>query len=271
MVIDDVLVFRAEIEGLRKLGNLARPKVRITSEELPGALGLWEPHDPGDDHLDDIRLIPGTGVPLRNVLRGVQQSPDRTPGGRLQIRGVASSFEAETTSLLHGYGAIRDTDGPHALMALDLRTFAEYAPGPQVAVTVADDAESLAQLRSVVRQVFMGASEDVEEDFFHAPGTMTYLAVSENGSAVATGSILIIDGVANIWSVATLPTARGRGAASAIMRAVCGVSKRQGAEVAALRTTNALAQDDSLYNRVGFSLVGYEHAWIIDNIDRLDL
>lgn len=81
MVIDDVLVFRAEVKGLRTLAKLPRPKVRITSEELPGALCLWEPHDPSD------------------------------------------------------------------------------------------------------------AEAGVDADFFHAPGTMTYLAVSENGSAVSTGSI----------------------------------------------------------------------------------
>ena len=102
-----------------------------------------------------------------------------------------------------------------------------------------------------------------------APTVMTYLAVNENDRPISTGSILIVDDVANVWSVATLPSARGRGAATAIMRAICAEARRQGARVAALRTTDDLARPHGLYGNVGFALVGHERIWNLDNVDQL--
>jgi GNAT superfamily N-acetyltransferase len=277
MVIDDVLVFSAELQGLRRLANLPRPKVMLCPEDVPGALCLWGPGNVNGGHRDDVRLVPGSGVPIVDVLRAAERSGRRAPGGHVLIRGVAASFDPTSLAVLHSLGAQRDPDGPYTMMALDLRTHDDTAePSPGLPVTVATDAESLAQLRSVVGQVYCDGAESAaaghadEADFYHAPGTMTYLAVTEDGQAVSTGSILIVDGVANIWSVATLPAARGRGAASAIMRAACAEARRQGALVAALRTTEDLARPNGLYQRVGFSVVGHEHAWTLDHVDALN-
>lgn len=277
MIIDDVLVFSAELDGLRRLGNLLRPKVTIRPEDVPGASCLWEGNANGG-HRDAIRLLPESGVPLRDVLRAVQHSRRRVPGGHLDIRGVGMSFDSTAVSLLRSLGAQRDTVGPHAMMALDLRSLddtVEHTPG--LTATVATDAASLAQLRSVVGQVYAGrdaaeaAEADNDADFYHAPGTMTYLAVSENGQAVSTGSFLIAGDVANIWSIATLPAARGRGAASAILRAACAEARRQGARAAGLRTTEQLARPDGLYHGVGFSFVGHEQAWNLHGVDALSV
>jgi predicted GNAT family acetyltransferase len=99
---------------------------------------------------------------------------------------------------------------------------------------------------------------------------MTYLAVrGPDGSVISTGSILIVNGVANIWSVATTPAARGQGAATAITRACCIEAAKRGATVAALRTTDDLARPGGLYSNVGFELLGHEHIWELDNIDNL--
>lgn len=57
---------------------------------------------------------------------------------------------------------------------------------------------------------------------------MTYLAISNEKTVISTASLLIVDGVANIWSVATLPSERGQGAATAIMVATCLEARRQG-------------------------------------------
>lgn len=171
---------------------------------------------------------PRSGVRLEDLLRALRESPIRVPGGHLQLRGVATSFGPATVAALGSHGGYQVTDGPYTMMALDL------------------------------------APLEDEADFFHAPGTMTYLVVSENGRAVSTGGILVVDGVANIWSVATLPAARGRGAATAIIRAACAEARRQGARVAALRTSEDLARKDGLYERVGFEVVGHEHVWNLD-------
>ena len=250
MRIDDELVFNAELQGLRQLAALPRPKVPIIGEDVPGALCLWEGDSGGD-----VRLVPHSGVPLAEVVGAA--------GGHepFQIRGIASSFDDSALSLLGTLDAQR-IDGLHTMMALDLSTFVNTS---EITATVARDAQGLAQLRSVVRQVYLGfdstAEADDEADFFHAPGVMTYLATFENGRAVSTGSILVVDKVANIWSVATLPTARGHGAASAVVRAECAEARRQGATVAVLRTSKELARIGGLYNSIGFSVVGYEQVW----------
>lgn len=278
MRIDDVLVFDAELRGLRRLGNLPRPKVPVRAEDVPGALCLWGPTDADRGQRYEVRLLPGSGVPLADVLRAVRASEIRPPGANLYLRGVAASFDAGAVALLRTLGAARDTGGPHAMMAYDLRSLDAGAELPGgLTATVARTAEELAELRSVARQVYVGQDEaaaeegDDEVDFYHAPGTMTYLAVSQQGRTVSTGSILVVDGVANVWTVATLPAARGQGAASAIMRAACVEARRQGASVAALRTTDDLAKDNGLYYNVGFRLVGHEQAWNLDGIDTLEI
>ncbi|WP_443350814.1 GNAT family N-acetyltransferase [Brachybacterium tyrofermentans] len=155
--------------------------------------------------------------------------------------------------------------------------------GDGLSVEVADDAESLVKLRKVVGQAFSqepeetenGVTEeeaeevDVEADLFHAPGVMTYLAVRAGDSVISAGSILIVDRVANVWSVATAPEYRGQGAATAIMRAVCREASQRGAEVAALRTTDDLARSGGLYDSLGFKLLGHERIWELDDVDSL--
>ena len=276
-MVDEALVFRAELEGLRLLANLPRPKVTIRAEDVPGASCLWETNAKGG-HRDVVRLIPHSGVPLKETLAAIQRSARRVPGGHLEIRGIAASFDPVAVSLLRSLGGRQDTELPHTMMALDLSSLDDTTDDLRgLTATVATDAESLAQLRAVVGQVFEGVDEeeaskaDNEADFYHAPGTMTYLAVSENGRVVSTGSFLIVDGVANIWSVATLPAARGRGAASAVVRAACVEARRQGARVAALRTTDELAKPGGLYQSIGFVVVGHEQAWNLDGIDALSI
>ena len=121
MIIDDVLVFRAELDGLRRLANLPRPRVTIRPEDVPGALCLWGPRSANDDHRYDGRLIPDSDVPLEDVLRAVQESGRRAPGGHLLIRGVAASFDTAAVALLTSLGAHRNTEGPYTMMAYDLR------------------------------------------------------------------------------------------------------------------------------------------------------
>jgi hypothetical protein len=77
VLVDDILVFSAEVKGLRQLANRPRPKVTITSEDVPGALGrnrpgyqdLARPLMPGAIHpsslLSTHDLPASVGVPTR--------------------------------------------------------------------------------------------------------------------------------------------------------------------------------------------------------------
>lgn len=80
LVVDEALVFRAELEGLRLLANLPRPKVTIRAEDVPGASCLWETNAKGG-HRDAVRLIPHSGVPLKETLAAIQRSQRRSQVG----------------------------------------------------------------------------------------------------------------------------------------------------------------------------------------------
>lgn len=273
MVLDDVLVVTAELEGMRRLARLPRPKVRVVQEDLPGASCIWSQSETAGGHRDLIRLRPRSGVPLVDTLRAIRLSSKRVPDGHMELRGTRASF-LEEDDLLQRLGGRENLSLPRALMA---RSLEELSTPVGLEVTVARDEESLARLRSVVGQVFADKSAteaeqaDVEADFFHAPGVMTYLAVNEGGRTISTGSLLIVDGVANVWSVATIPSARGQGAATAIMATLCDEARNQGASAAVLRTTDELASPGALYDRVGFAAVGHERIWELDGVDHLDL
>lgn len=276
-VLDDHLVVTAELEGMRRLALLDRPKISVVHEDVAGASCHWNQVPEGSGHWDLVRLRPDSDVPLRETLAAIQASTQRRRGGHLELRGAASSLAGES-ALLVELGGRMNTELPRELMARGL----EFVPdvdslGDGLSVVVATDAETLAGLRTVVGQAFHGAavrpaeSVDVEADFFHAPGVMTYVALLDAGVVVSTGSILIVDGVANVWSVATLPAARGRGAATAIMQALCGEATKQGAHAAVLRTTPNLAVPDGLYAKVGFVHVGQEYIWMLNDVDDLQL
>lgn len=277
--LDDHLVVTAEYEGMRTLARLDRPKVGVLQEDLPGASCIWNrsPRDAG--HRDLVRLRPGGGVALTETLRAIVASAKRPRGGGLEIRGAADNLARET-DFLSALGGRQNFSLPRALMARHVNRDAasnEKLPAG-CTVSVADDSASLLELRAVVGESFANAPAgeadpaDVEADFFHAPGVLTYVAVRDpDGRVISTGSILISNGVANVWSVATSPSARGQGAATAIMRALCAEAARKGATAATLRTTDDLARPGGLYDNVGFTLLGHEHIWQLDAVDRLDL
>jgi len=279
MIMDANLVITAELEGMRRLARLDRPRIHVLQEDIPGASCIWnlDKHEGG--HRDLVRLRPGSGVRLLEILESIRASKQRQAGGHLEIRGSAADLDGEA-GFLTALGGREIRTLPRALMAKRVGAAAseEGSLEPGLTVSVADTPESLAELRVVVAQSFADRSEedtsqpDVEADFFHAPGVMTYLAVRDrNGGVISTGSILVVDGVANVWSVATAPSARGRGAASAIMRAVCIEAPKRGAMFAALRTTDELARPGGLYAAVGFEFLGHERVWELDNIDDVGL
>nr|WP_228266065.1 hypothetical protein [Microlunatus elymi] len=197
MIMDANMVILAELKGMRRLARLDRPKIHVRQEDVPGASCIWNQRPQGGGHRDLVRLCPGSNVRLADTLRAIRASRHRPPGGHLEIRGAAGDLDREV-GFLTELGGREVLTLPRALMARRVGGATDEAAslGAGLTVTVADSAEALAELRIVVAQSFAGATEeearnaDVEADFFHAPGVMTYLAVHDQDDAViSTGSI----------------------------------------------------------------------------------
>jgi ribosomal protein S18 acetylase RimI-like enzyme len=133
------------------------------------------------------------------------------------------------------------------------------------------EAEYIA-VRQMVDSIFRGGARqyDQETDFYSAPGTMEYIAVWHHDEVISGASFLIVDGIANIWSVATRESARGRGVASIVVHACLVEAHRIGAHAASLGTTEDLARPRGLYNRLGFETIGHEIGWTINDVDSID-
>jgi GNAT superfamily N-acetyltransferase len=133
-------------------------------------------------------------------------------------------------------------------------------------VNVPETWDEYLEVRRLTSKVFGSGKSayDPESDFYNAPEIMTCVAGVERGQVISAASILIVEGIANVWSVCTDENARGRGVASAVVHACLLEAHRQGAHAAVLGTSLELAKTDGLYNRLGFETVGHEHGWTID-------
>ncbi len=267
--------YLAELHGMQRLAELPRPKVPYAPETIHGAFCLWRTNGDGS-HVDNIRLDPRGRAPVAEILRGVQSSPLRVHGGSILVRTVADAIGEDDAALLDRLASSPQSTGYLMARSLD-RLLDEPQPRlrdtDDARVRVPDSITEYLEVRRLVARVFGGgsASYDPDTDFYSAPETMTYLAVRERGQIIAAASILIVDGIANVWSVCTEEAARGQGAASLVTHACLVEAHRQGAEAAALGTSRELAKPGGLYNRLGFDVVGHEHGWRLEDFDRIEL
>jgi hypothetical protein len=112
---------------------------------------------------------------------------------------------------------------------------------------------------STVVRGFFGRDEMTEEELrlgrllFRMPCTTGYLAIRDDGEAIAAAGLSIRNGVANFFGDATLRSARGRGAHSALIR-----ERLQGASQAGCDLAMAGTQPGSTsqrnYQRLGFQV-----------------
>jgi GNAT superfamily N-acetyltransferase len=271
----DTDIARAERDGMKLLAAHPRPRVPFTGESLPGAFALWRTNGSGA-HTDTVRLDPEHPAPLNDTLRAIRTSPNRVPGGSVVIRAVEHTLDAADTALLDRLASAPPSTG--YLMACSLAgTLREHRSflldGAEIHVrTPATDTEYLG-LRCLASDVFGGGSAnyDPAADFYSAPDVLTYLGAYVGERPIAAASILVVDDIANIWSVCTRESERGRGAASAVTRACLAEARRQGAHTAVLGTDRHLARPGGLYNRLGFETIGHEHGWTLPAFDRLQI
>jgi ribosomal protein S18 acetylase RimI-like enzyme len=144
----------------------------------------------------------------------------------------------------------------------------EPAPPPDtdLRVRVAGSPAELADFATVVAADWDPPAATVREFFaITAPAALDpgcasrYLVGYDGDRPVAAAEVCVAAGVAGLFNVCTLVADRGRGHASALMRAALDVAVARGCRTAVLQ---ASTQGERIYRRLGFRAVGEyaEHA-----------
>ena len=81
------------------------------------------------------------------------------------------------------------------------------------------------------------------------------LGVMEDGRAIACAGVRFVEGIAELTKVFTLPTERGRGAGTLLLRAVEQLCRDREVSTIRLDTRAELAEACALYERLGFARV----------------
>ncbi len=115
-----------------------------------------------------------------------------------------------------------------------------FAASPRIRADEEEDPQELTEaLNEITRRI-------------HASTTSRWLsAAGEDGSMGARAWLLEHDGVAQVEDVATAPSERGRGLASAVVSAAIAAARRSGAELVFV-VADADETTPELYRKLGF-------------------
>ncbi|MER7244909.1 GNAT family N-acetyltransferase [Kribbella sp. NPDC000426] len=230
----------AAVDGWRQLAQLPSAAGVFTWEQIGGADCFWWVGPPGamahqifltttdDQTLDRALASPNRGVGSSVVVRSL----DKLALGR---------FEPENV----GTGLFMTCDLTEARTPI--------SPGPfrtTIITTPAQQADLLAMVGGVYRDVG-GLTA-----FFQGFGASQIIGVYDQDRLIASATVVRSGLTANIWSVATAATDRGRGAATTAVSAALDHATKSGCTTATLSTSNNLAQ---WYQHLHFKPAGHEH------------
>jgi GNAT superfamily N-acetyltransferase len=230
--------------------------------------GSW----PGGEVVDDGQaLVSLTGIP-HPILNGVfrlrlsVETADRTIEraiARFRARGVPAFWwvgpkasPPDLEARLDAQGLPPDGDVPG--MAVDLRQIADELPAPPgVAIQPAEQTKDLEQLARVLLAGFHfpeALAAPVIHGFTGAPpapeGTIRHYLARLEGTPVAATTLLLAAGVAGIYSVATVPEARGQGIAATLVAAALRDGRAAGYRIGVLQSSE---MGYRVYQRLGFT------------------
>ncbi|MCY1127053.1 GNAT family N-acetyltransferase [Frigidibacter sp. RF13] len=164
---------------------------------------------------------------------------------------------AETRARLQGAGL--EPSGSHPAMLVDLGELSAPPPVEGLTISMSTDAEERRAWGKLAIAAFemeaslgtaMGACEATipASLFADQPRFTGYL----DGIPVAVSSLVMTDGIAGVYAVATLPEARKRGVGAAMTLHAMAEGKRRGAAVATLQAT---PMGQPVYEKIGFRTV----------------
>jgi ribosomal protein S18 acetylase RimI-like enzyme len=217
--------------------------------------------------VDGVMLFAGASdFPAYN--NGVHRVNDATPGAEVIAR--ANEFFAARR---RGYSVwIRDTGEDDDLRdAAEAALIGEFADSPQmicrtrlpdvplpegVEIRMVEDAAGVADYADVTAQAYvsLGSPDDATRSHFNGPGAMLaphlHSAVAYlDGAPVSVAQILMSHGIAGVYWVGSLESARGRGLAEAVTRHVTNLGFDLGAANVQLQ---ASPMGEPVYRRMGY-------------------
>jgi GNAT superfamily N-acetyltransferase len=241
------------------------------------SFGRW-PQTEVHDGAEALRCITGLPHPLFNGVFRPRLAADN-PGA--QIEAALAPFKARGVPLywwvgpgaqpadlgrhLEAYGLPYDGDVPG--MAVDLAAVRVERPAPAgLAIERVDSAEALAEFAGVAAIGFR-LSDAVRDGLREA---LASLGLGDNapsrhylgrldGAPVAITSLMPAAGVAGIYNVATVPEARGRGVATALVAAALAEGQAMGYRIGVLQSSE---MGMSVYSRLGFWQVCTFHHYV---------
>ena len=250
------LAWSAAVDGWRQLAQLPSAVGVFTWEQINGADCFWWSGPPGT--MAHQIFLTTTEDQILQTLDQALASPNCGVGSGIVVRCIDTPESSRALARIEP-----ENVGTGLFMTCDLTKAREpVSPRPFRTTMIATPAQHddlLAMLSSVYRDVG-GLTA-----FFQGFGATQIIGVYDQDRLIASATIVRSGPTANIWSVATAATDRGRGAATTAVSAALDHAAKSGCATASLSTSDDLAQ---WYQRLGFEPVGREYTATIRHLAR---
>jgi ribosomal protein S18 acetylase RimI-like enzyme len=247
-VTDDGRILLSDLNYAEALRELSRRAGGVVHDE--GGLLCYAGADPFPVLMNGV-MRTGSGPPAAVVLERARAFfAGRGRGYTVHVR---AHLDADLRAACERDGLTPMGDAPG--MVLD-RCLPDVAPPPGVELRRVSRDEDVAAFGRIMGEAYatygmpaaVGPASFPHRDVLIAPHIAAFLAVLE-GEPVAGAMVVVTHGVAGVYWVGTLPTARGRGLAELCTRAAGNAGFDQAARIAALQ---ASVMGEPIYRRMGY-------------------
>ncbi|ADD42239.1 GNAT family N-acetyltransferase [Stackebrandtia nassauensis] len=197
---------------------------------------------------------PSSGEMMRRIIAAEEFYAGHGTAARFQISPPVSSPGLDDALAARGYGR----SGQMSLQSADTATIVGNAPDTPLRIVVDEKPTSAwFDVWQTTHDVDPAAERAMCERVRQPVG---YVRVLADGEAIAVGRAVADDGWAGVFGMATLPAARGKGAARTVLAALAEWAGRNGADRMYLQVEGDNDAALRLYGRMGFrELCGYHY------------